>query len=225
MAEHTGQTESTSEPNTLLPDHTYNRQNVEQRDVVYVDEAGGEYMAPPTDAPSHMARRPSSRRARVINGYSDSSITDSDILPERHPRQSLETLLGQEPPSQASFHHEPTHYMHRLPSQESFRHQESVPPPLDLEPLEPSPFTAPPSEAYMEGPTAPQIHETAPQYRETPPISQGTPRRFRARRGEPITIGGVRIEVEDDNRHRHRSRRSRSRSMDSYSSGVSNQVT
>jgi hypothetical protein len=188
--------------------------------VVYVDGTGEEYVTPPSDVGHRMARRPSSRRARVVDGYSDSSITESDGLPERFSRQNSETHFVQgAPPQRSSFLYEAA--PHRTPSHESFHHPESVPPLLDQENTSNAPpYVASPSEVYMEPPAA--SHENISQYTQDPPIIHGEPRRFHARRGQPITIGGVRIEVEDDGRNRrHRSRRSRSRSIDSYSSGVS----
>lgn len=199
---------------------------MEQRNVVYVDGGGDEYMVPPSDVGSApMAddhrHRPTSRMARPVEGYSDSSITDSDSLPVRFPRQGSETQYVQSVPPQA-FDHDSAPYMQRMPSHGSFHHQEPVPPPLDQDSSAAPPFVAPPGEVYMEELAAPPIHENVSEYTQDPPLVHGERRRFRARRGEPITVGGVRIEVNDDGRRRrHRSHRSRSRSIDSYSSGVS----
>ncbi|KAF8517841.1 hypothetical protein JB92DRAFT_2904739, partial [Gautieria morchelliformis] len=200
------------------------------RDAVYVDEASEEYLAPSDVGRAPMANdyrhRPSSRRAREVDRYSDSSITDSNSLPVRYPRQGSETQFLRDPPPQA-FDHEPAPYVHRMPSHESF-HPESVPHPLDQDPSDVPPFVAPPGEVYMDGPIALQDHdpENVSQYTQDPPVIHGEHRRFRPRRGEPVTVGGVRIEVDGTGRDgRHRGRRSRSRSVDSYSSGSSRSYT
>lgn len=176
-------------------------------------------MIPPSDGGhAHITRRPSSRRARVIDGYSDSSISDSGGLPVRYPRSN-------DGRPQRSFHDDSATHTHRTPSHESFQHLESVPPSLDqVNTPGALPYVASPSEVYRESLATPQIHENVSEYMQDPPIIHGASRRFRARRGQPITIGGVRIEVEDDGRHGHRghrSHRSRSRSTDTYSSEVS----
>ena len=193
-----------------------------QRHVVYVDGAGEEYMVPPSDVGR---RRSTSHGARTVEGFSDSSITDPNSLPVRFPGQPLETQYMQGSSSQA-FDREPAPYINRMQPQEPFLHPEPALP-LDQQSSTAPPFVAPPGEVYMGEPIVPPIQENVSPYtQDPPPLIHGEPRRFRARRGQPITIGGVRIEVNDDGRRRshrsHRSRtRSRSRSVDSHSSGVS----
>ncbi|KAF8591447.1 hypothetical protein K439DRAFT_1611116 [Ramaria rubella] len=200
------------------------RQIPEQRNVVNL----GEYSTPPTEVGRVPMVVPPSRRARVIDDYSDSSITGSDSLPVRYPRQGSGTRFVERASPHGSFLQEPGQFVHRVPSQESFHPQESIPPPLDqISSAAPS-FVAPPGEVFMEEPRDFQRHENISEYTQEPPVIQGEPRRFRARRGEPITVGGVRIEVEDEGGHeRHRGRRSgsRARSIDSYSSGGSRSYT
>ena len=182
---------------------------------MYVDGAGEEYMVPTSDvgrvpmADNHR-HRPTSRRARVVEGFSDSSITDSDSLPVRFPRQGSETQYVQGVPPQV-FDHEPAQYVHRMPSHESFHSPEPVPPPLDQGSSSVPPFVAPPGEVYMgDQPPVPPIHENVSEYTQDPSVIHGVPRRVRARRGEPITLGSMRVEVNGDGRHRsHRSRWSR----------------
>jgi len=214
---------------------------VRQRNEVYFDEAGSEYRQPP-----EVGRVPGPSRRTTVEDYED-SVTDSDSLPVRYPVQESQTHFAHRAPSHASFR-EPTEFEQRVPSHGSFREptefeqrapshgsfvQESIHQPSMIQPPSVDPqfgpppgehFVAPPGEVYLEEPQTPLGHENRPEYAQEPPVIQAEPRRYRARRGEPpITVGNMRIEVEDDGRHSrsHRGRRSRSRSTGTYSSRTS----
>jgi len=202
-----------------------------QRNEVYVQDTGDEYDAQPPE----VGRVPGPSRRATVEDYEE-SLTDSDSIPIRYPVQEPQTHFAHRAPSHSSFR-PPTEFEQRAPSHSSFRGpeefeqrvpshssfpQETMPQPSLGPP--PSAFVAPPpGEVYLEEPPTSMGHDNGPEYVQEPPVIQAEPRRFRARRGEPITVGNMRIEVEDDGRHSrsHRGRRSRSRSAGTYSSRVS----
>lgn len=192
---------------------------VPQRGEVYVNDT--DYGAQPPE----IGRVAGPSRRATVEDYQE-SFTDSDSIPAGYPVQDSQPHFVQRAPSHSSFR-EPTVYEERVPSHASF-HQEpmsSQPPSIAPQFVGPpnETFVAPPGDVYMEEPPVPLGHDNRSEYTQEPPVMQAEPRRFRPRRGEPITVGNMRIEVDDDGRRgrSHRSRRSRSRSTGTYSSRVS----